>query len=381
MDTISQVIHDCETCAAIKQGKRVKLLWYGGRRDKYRYGGAWQTDYITLPQTHQGKVTKRGRPELSRCWCSNMRQSRRPHLYKSGIWAHVEYECDGQEEFAVKEIPELKKVHVIAVMKLVLSALPLLNNLLSLVDDISEPDTKQGSDTVSGNCRILLHVINNRKSTHSQEAEAGAAVFVVTLQHRNMDLSVLPNNNHPDKFLQLEVKSLEKSSTCLQASWAKLPDAALPGVQRWHNRIYLQREKRTVTELPGLDLNRVSQEMIDKALGKHITPITLKSTIKRNPLYSDIQVDDDWEEKKKTPSWTVQDYDRHSLHSNLASHIKENPNDLQFWMGDIYTPGYDTLLKKKEREKKHSKYCRIILLMVLAVCILITIVTLSVLLT
>ncbi|XP_027759410.1 LOW QUALITY PROTEIN: major intrinsically disordered NOTCH2-binding receptor 1-like [Empidonax traillii] len=265
--------------------------------------------------------------------------------------------------------------------KLVLSALPLLNNLLSLVDDISEPDTKQGSDTVSGNCPILLHIINNRKSMHSQEAEAGVAVFAVTLQHRNMDLSVLPNNNHPDKFLQLEVKSLEKSPTCLQAGWAKFPDAALPGVQRWHNRVYLQREKRTVTELPGLDLNRVSQEMIDKALGKHITPITLKSTIKRNPLYSDIQVDDDWEEKKKNPSWTVQDYDRHSLHSNLASHIKENPNDLQFWMGDIYTPGYDTLLKKKEREKKHSKYCRIILLMVLAVCILITIVTLCVLLT
>lgn len=62
--------------------------------------------------------------------------------------------------------------------------------------------------------------------------------------------------------------------------------------------------------------------MIDKALGKHITPVTLKSTIKSNPLYSDIQVDDELEEKKKTPSWTVQDYDRHSLHSNLASQIK-----------------------------------------------------------
>lgn len=128
--------------------------------------------------------------------------------------------------------------------KLVLSALPLLNNLLSLVDDISEPDTKQGSDTVSGNCRILLHVINNRKSMHSQEAEAGA-VFIITLQRRNMDLSVLPNNNHPDKFLQLEVKSLVKNSAFLPASWAKFPEAALPGVQRWHNRIYLQvRSKR-----------------------------------------------------------------------------------------------------------------------------------------
>ncbi|KAM9508981.1 major intrinsically disordered NOTCH2-binding receptor 1-like isoform 1-T1 [Guaruba guarouba] len=195
-----------------------------------------------------------------------------------------------------------------------------------------------------------------------------------------MDFSVLPNNNHPNKFLQLEVKSLAKNSAFLQASLAKFPEAALPGVQQWHNRVYLQREKRNVTKLPGLDSDRVSKETIDKALGKHITPVTLKSTIKSNPLYSDIQVDDELVEKKKTPSWTVQDYDRHSLHSNLAIQIKENPNDLQFWMGDIYTPGYDTLLKKKEREKKRSKCCRIILLTVLALCILIATITLSILL-
>ncbi|RMC03789.1 hypothetical protein DUI87_19542 [Hirundo rustica rustica] len=50
-----QVIHDCETCAAIKQAKRVKPQWYGGRWSKYKYGEAWQIDYITLPQTRQGK--------------------------------------------------------------------------------------------------------------------------------------------------------------------------------------------------------------------------------------------------------------------------------------------------------------------------------------
>ncbi|XP_053791146.1 uncharacterized protein K02A2.6-like isoform X1 [Vidua chalybeata] len=55
MDSISQVIHDCETCATIKQAKRVKPLWYGGRWSKYKYGEAWQIDYITLPQTRHGK--------------------------------------------------------------------------------------------------------------------------------------------------------------------------------------------------------------------------------------------------------------------------------------------------------------------------------------
>jgi len=55
MDTIAQVIHECETRAAIKQAKRVKPQWYGGRRLKYKYREAWQIGYITLPQTCQGK--------------------------------------------------------------------------------------------------------------------------------------------------------------------------------------------------------------------------------------------------------------------------------------------------------------------------------------
>ncbi|GAB0202572.1 hypothetical protein GRJ2_002722800 [Grus japonensis] len=55
MDAMSQVIHQRETCAAIKQAKRLKPLWYGGRWLKYKYGEAWQIDYITLPQTRQGK--------------------------------------------------------------------------------------------------------------------------------------------------------------------------------------------------------------------------------------------------------------------------------------------------------------------------------------
>ncbi|RMC22467.1 hypothetical protein DUI87_00781 [Hirundo rustica rustica] len=55
MDSISQVIHDCETCAAIKQAKWVKPLWYSGRWSKYKYEEAWQIDYITLPQTYHGR--------------------------------------------------------------------------------------------------------------------------------------------------------------------------------------------------------------------------------------------------------------------------------------------------------------------------------------
>uniref|UniRef100_A0A803YFQ3 Uncharacterized protein n=1 Tax=Meleagris gallopavo TaxID=9103 RepID=A0A803YFQ3_MELGA len=55
MDAIAQIIHDCDTCATIKQAKRMKPLWEEGRWQKYKYGEAWQVDYITLPPSRNGK--------------------------------------------------------------------------------------------------------------------------------------------------------------------------------------------------------------------------------------------------------------------------------------------------------------------------------------
>ena len=37
------------------QAKWLKPIWYGGRWSKYKYGEAWQIDYITLPETWHGK--------------------------------------------------------------------------------------------------------------------------------------------------------------------------------------------------------------------------------------------------------------------------------------------------------------------------------------
>lgn len=68
--------------------------------------------------------------------------------------------------------------------------------------------------------------------------------------------------------------------------------------------------------------NEVQPAVIEKALGKHITPLTLKTSIKSNPLYNDGFSEDNWEERRNRPSWTVQDYDRHSLNSSLAHYLK-----------------------------------------------------------
>ncbi|GAB0210171.1 hypothetical protein GRJ2_003482900 [Grus japonensis] len=56
MEAITQVTHECEICAAIKRATRVKSPWNRGRWLGFRYGEAWQIDYIgPLPRTRQGK--------------------------------------------------------------------------------------------------------------------------------------------------------------------------------------------------------------------------------------------------------------------------------------------------------------------------------------
>lgn len=59
----------------------------------------------------------------------------------------------------------------------------------------------------------------------------------------------------------------------------------------------------------------------DRELEKHITPQTLKPKIKQNPLYSHINIIHT-EENKSKPSWTIQDYDRHTAHGQLADYMK-----------------------------------------------------------
>ncbi|XP_074717912.1 uncharacterized protein LOC141940628 [Strix uralensis] len=55
IDTIAEIIHGCEICAAVKQAKRVKPQQNEDRWMKYKYGEACQIDYITLPQTRRCK--------------------------------------------------------------------------------------------------------------------------------------------------------------------------------------------------------------------------------------------------------------------------------------------------------------------------------------
>lgn len=61
---------------------------------------------------------------------------------------------------------------------------------------------------------------------------------------------------------------------------------------------------------------------VDRYLEKHITPVTLKSNIKKNPLYMDIMSVEAADNEKFKPSWTIKEYDTQTIHGNLADYLK-----------------------------------------------------------
>ncbi|XP_037548142.1 major intrinsically disordered NOTCH2-binding receptor 1-like [Nematolebias whitei] len=179
-----------------------------------------------------------------------------------------------------------------------------------------------------------------------------------------MDISVLPNNNHPEKFLQLDVGMLDTTQGMYQVG------AFMSSQRRWQNRVYSQRDQVVKPEhRPSTEDSPVV--FVDRFLEKHITPVTLKSNIRRNPLYMDIKPVDTGDNERFKPSWTIKEYDTQTVHGNLAEYLKEEektPKDLDFWLEDLYTPGFDSLLKRKEAEQRRKKLCKILSLIVLLFC-------------
>ncbi|KAM6985143.1 major intrinsically disordered NOTCH2-binding receptor 1-like [Aplochiton taeniatus] len=183
-----------------------------------------------------------------------------------------------------------------------------------------------------------------------------------------MDISVLPNNNHPDKFLQpLDVGMLPVTHGMFQIGKAPNRAAGAGG-------------GRSTPSPEGSPV-----VVTDRYLEKHITPVTFTPNVKRNPLFVDVVTLDTGPEHQRTrPSWTVQEYDRQGTHSNLAGYIKEDektPKDLDFWLEDQYTPGYDSLLKKEEAQHRKKKLCKILVSIFLSVCAVIVIITVPIVVT
>lgn len=65
-----------------------------------------------------------------------------------------------------------------------------------------------------------------------------------------MDIAVLPNNNHPEKFLQLDVGMLPATHGMFQIG------AVMSRQRQWHNRMYSQVNAVSVHTQAAVELSQ-----------------------------------------------------------------------------------------------------------------------------
>ncbi|XP_051985492.1 major intrinsically disordered Notch2-binding receptor 1 [Xyrauchen texanus] len=120
--------------------------------------------------------------------------------------------------------------------------------------------------------------------------------------------------------------------------------------------------------------------LVEQVFSPHHFPPAVKSHVKGSPLYTDLRLTSLADGKRSQPSWTIEEYKRNSGDKSKLSpldlQVQEslNPNNLEYWMEDIYTPGYDSLLKRKEAEFRRAKACKIGALIVAAACTVILVI-------
>ncbi|XP_057675266.1 major intrinsically disordered NOTCH2-binding receptor 1-like [Corythoichthys intestinalis] len=161
---------------------------------------------------------------------------------------------------------------------------------------------------------------------------------------------VLPNNNHPQRFLKLDVKMLPVSN-------------------RMDQNVLEQRTN--IKSSPTYPEDTLA--FVDRYLEKHVTPGHLQSNIKTNPLYSMRDTADN----KYTPSWTIKEYTTQTSHGQIADFLQDKektPKELDFWLEDPYTPGFDALLKKKEAEQRRKRLHKLLCVIGLSISVVIVVV-------
>uniref|UniRef100_A0A3Q3WXN9 Uncharacterized protein n=1 Tax=Mola mola TaxID=94237 RepID=A0A3Q3WXN9_MOLML len=143
------------------------------------------------------------------------------------------------------------------------------------------------------------------------------------------------------------------------------------------------KEREHQYELPQAHCLKSQKEsyLIEQVFLPHPFTPSVKAHVKCSPLYTDLRLTSLSDGKRGQPSWTIKECKRNSGEKgrqltalDLETQESLNPNNLEYWMEDIYTPGYDSLLKRKETEFRRAKVCKIGALIVAATCTVILVI-------
>ena len=68
-------------------------------------------------------------------------------------------------------------------------------------------------------------------------------------------------------------------------------------------------------------------------------------------------------------------------HDYVLQGEEKTAKDLDYWLEDLYTPGFDSLLKKKEAEYRRRKFCKIFTFVILLISVIVVVITVPIILT
>nr|XP_019935269.1 PREDICTED: UPF0258 protein KIAA1024 homolog [Paralichthys olivaceus] len=121
--------------------------------------------------------------------------------------------------------------------------------------------------------------------------------------------------------------------------------------------------------------------LIEQVFSPHPFTPSIKAHVKGSHLYTDLRLTSLSDAKRGQPSWTIEEYKRNSggkgkqfTALDVQTQESLNPNNVEYWMEDIYTPGYDSLLKRKEAAFRRAKVCKISALIAAATCTVILVI-------
>ncbi|XP_034437546.1 major intrinsically disordered Notch2-binding receptor 1 [Hippoglossus hippoglossus] len=141
-------------------------------------------------------------------------------------------------------------------------------------------------------------------------------------------------------------------------------------------------ERERQYELPQAHLTpNAHPALIEQVFSPHPFTPSIKAHVKGSHLYTDLRLTSLSDAKRGQPSWTIEEYKRNSGEKgkqftalDVQTQESLNPNNVEYWMEDIYTPGYDSLLKRKEAAFRRAKVCKISALIAAATCTVILVI-------
>uniref|UniRef100_A0A8C6LY99 Membrane integral NOTCH2 associated receptor 1 n=1 Tax=Nothobranchius furzeri TaxID=105023 RepID=A0A8C6LY99_NOTFU len=124
----------------------------------------------------------------------------------------------------------------------------------------------------------------------------------------------------------------------------------------------------STTNLLSQKSTSVVEQVLNSSLFHH------KDSSLMGGLGSGRVVDPRLAEGRGRPIWTVDEREARISPLDLQGQESLNPNNMDFWVDDIYTPGYDALLRRKEANLRRLKICKLLALIATAVTIILIIV-------